>query len=121
VVSCGLGPLRVSSGLLWSWSPQGLKWSLVVSCGLGPLRVSSGLLWSRSPQGLKSSLTDYRAATLMVVCQLAVAVPLEAGLVDVLAAHVARSLLGDPVLAQEGLGCLVVLLQNQKEGSAGPR
>ncbi|TNN27265.1 HEAT repeat-containing protein 1 [Liparis tanakae] len=57
----------------------------------------------------------------MVVCQLAVAVPMEAGLVDALAAHVARSLLGDPVLVQEGLGCLVVLLQNQKEGSAGPR
>ncbi|XP_056286463.1 HEAT repeat-containing protein 1 [Pseudoliparis swirei] len=98
--------------------------STIVSALAAVDKVSDAMIAKLLPfvhKGLKSSLTDYRAATLMVVCQLAVAVPLEAGLVDVLAAHVARSLLGDPVLAQEGLGCLVVLLQNQKEGSAGPR
>uniref|UniRef100_UPI0037E97E07 HEAT repeat-containing protein 1 n=1 Tax=Semicossyphus pulcher TaxID=241346 RepID=UPI0037E97E07 len=72
-------------------------------------------------KGLKSSLSDYKAATYMIVCQLAVKVVMEASLVDTLAAQVSRSLLREPVLAQEGLGCLIVLLQNQKEGVAGPR
>ncbi|XP_078136067.1 HEAT repeat-containing protein 1 [Sander vitreus] len=72
-------------------------------------------------KGLKSALTDYKAATYMIVCQLAVKVVMEASLVDTLAAHVAKSLLQAPVLAREGVGCLTVLLQNQKEGAAGPR
>nr|XP_046233291.1 HEAT repeat-containing protein 1 isoform X2 [Scatophagus argus] len=72
-------------------------------------------------KGLKSSLTDYKAATYMIVCQLAVKVVMEASLVDTLAAHVSKSLLKEPVLAKEGVGCLVVLLQSQKEGAAGPR
>ncbi|XP_044034092.1 HEAT repeat-containing protein 1 isoform X1 [Siniperca chuatsi] len=72
-------------------------------------------------RGLKSPLTDYKAATYMIVCQLAVKVVMEASLVDTLAVHISKSLLKEPVLAQEGLGCLVVLLQNQKEGAAGPR
>lgn len=80
-----------------------------------PLRFLS------SPQGLKSSLTDYKAATYMIVCQLAVKVVMEASLVDTLAVHISKSLLKEPVLAKEGLGCLIVLLQNQKEGAAGPR
>uniref|UniRef100_A0A8D0CS34 HEAT repeat-containing protein 1 n=1 Tax=Sander lucioperca TaxID=283035 RepID=A0A8D0CS34_SANLU len=70
-------------------------------------------------KGLKSALTDYKAATYMIVCQLAVKVVMEASLVDTLAAHVAKSLLRAPVLAREGVGCLTVLLQNQKEGAAG--
>lgn len=57
----------------------------------------------------------------MIVCQLAVKVVMEGGLVDSLAVHIGKSLLREPVLAKEGLGCLIVLLQNQKEGSAGPR
>uniref|UniRef100_A0A7N6BI18 HEAT repeat-containing protein 1 n=1 Tax=Anabas testudineus TaxID=64144 RepID=A0A7N6BI18_ANATE len=69
--------------------------------------------------GLKSSLTDYKAATYMIVCQLSVKVVMEASLVDSLAVHVSKSLLKEPVLAKEGLGCLIVLLQNQKEGAAG--
>ncbi|KAG7218556.1 hypothetical protein INR49_020203 [Caranx melampygus] len=71
--------------------------------------------------GLKSTLTDYKAASYMIVCQLAVKVALEAGLVDSLAVQVSRSLLREPVLASEGLGCLIVLLQNQREGAVGPR
>ncbi|XP_075934426.1 HEAT repeat-containing protein 1 isoform X1 [Anarhichas minor] len=87
-------------------------------------KVSDAIISKLLPfvqKGLKSSLTDYKAATLMIVCQLAVKVVMEASLVDTLAAHVSKSLLREPVLAKEGLGCLVVLLQNQKEGSAGPR
>uniref|UniRef100_A0A7N8XLE0 HEAT repeat-containing protein 1 n=1 Tax=Mastacembelus armatus TaxID=205130 RepID=A0A7N8XLE0_9TELE len=70
-------------------------------------------------RGLKSSLIDYKAATYMIVCQLAVKVVMEASLVDSLAVHISKSLVKEPVLAQEGLGCLIVLLQNQKEGAAG--
>lgn len=57
----------------------------------------------------------------MIVCQLAVKVVMEAGLVDTLVVQISKSLLKEPVLAKEGVGCLVVLLQNQKEGAAGPR
>lgn len=57
----------------------------------------------------------------MIVCELAVKVALEAGLVDSLAVQVSRSLLREPVLASDGLGCLVVLLQNQRDGAVGPR
>uniref|UniRef100_A0AAQ5ZYX5 HEAT repeat-containing protein 1 n=1 Tax=Amphiprion ocellaris TaxID=80972 RepID=A0AAQ5ZYX5_AMPOC len=66
-------------------------------------------------KGLKSSLTDYKAATYMIVCQLAVKVVMESSLVDSLAVHISKSLVKEPVLAKEGLGCLTVLLQNQKE------
>lgn len=72
-------------------------------------------------KGLKSSLSDYKAATYMIVCQLAVKVVMEASLVDSLTVHLSKSLLKEPVLAKEGLGCLIVLLQNQKEGAAGSR
>uniref|UniRef100_A0A3Q1EQT7 HEAT repeat-containing protein 1 n=1 Tax=Acanthochromis polyacanthus TaxID=80966 RepID=A0A3Q1EQT7_9TELE len=72
-------------------------------------------------KGLKSSLTDYKAATYMIVCQLAVKVVMESSLVDSLAVHISKSLVKEPVLAKEGLGCLTVLLQNQKEDAAGPR
>ncbi|XP_076155665.1 HEAT repeat-containing protein 1 [Alosa pseudoharengus] len=71
--------------------------------------------------GLKSSLVDYKAATYMIVCQLAVKVVMEAHLVDSLAVQVSKSLCRAPLLAREGLGCLIVLLQNQKEGTVGPK
>lgn len=57
----------------------------------------------------------------MIVCQLAVKVIMEAELVDKLAVQISKSLLKEPVLAKEGVGCLIVLLQNQKEGAAGRR
>uniref|UniRef100_A0A8C8LZG1 HEAT repeat-containing protein 1 n=1 Tax=Oncorhynchus tshawytscha TaxID=74940 RepID=A0A8C8LZG1_ONCTS len=66
-------------------------------------------------KGLKSSLTDYKAATYMIVCQLAVKVVMEAQLVDILALQISKSLCKEPVLPKEGLGCLIILLQNQKE------
>lgn len=85
-------------------------------------KVSDSIISKLLPyiqKGLKSSLSDYKAGSYMIVCQLAVKVVMEASLVDKLAVHISRSLLREPVLATEGLGCLVVLLQNQKEGAAG--
>lgn len=76
---------------------------------------------SLSPQGLKSTLTDYKAASYMIVGQLTAKVVLEASLVDTLAVLIAKSLLKEPVLAKEGVGCIIVLLQNQKDGAVGPR
>lgn len=72
-------------------------------------------------QGLKSMLIDYKAASYMIVGQLAVKVVMEANLVDTLAVHISKSLLNEPMLAKEGVGCLIVLLQNQKVGTVGPR
>uniref|UniRef100_A0A8P4GR60 HEAT repeat-containing protein 1 n=1 Tax=Dicentrarchus labrax TaxID=13489 RepID=A0A8P4GR60_DICLA len=85
-------------------------------------RVSDTIISKLLPyvqKGLKAPLTDYKAATYMIVCQLAVKVVMEASLVDTLAVHISKSLLKEPVLAKEGVGCLIVLLQNQKEGAAG--
>ncbi|XP_039869962.1 HEAT repeat-containing protein 1 isoform X2 [Simochromis diagramma] len=87
-------------------------------------RVSNTIISKLLPYvqtGLKSSLADYKAATYMIVCQLAVNVVMEASLVDSLAVHISKSLIKEPVLAKEGVGCLIVLLQNQKEGAVGPR
>ncbi|KAI7796665.1 HEAT repeat-containing protein 1 [Triplophysa rosa] len=69
--------------------------------------------------GLKSELLDYRAATYMNVCQLAVKVVMEAQLVDSLTVQLSRSLGQTPQLAKEGLSCIIILLQNQKEGVVG--
>ena len=66
-------------------------------------------------------MTDYKAATYMIVCQLAVKVVMEGSLVNTLALHVAKSMVKEPVLTKEGLGCLIVLLQNQKKDSVGPK
>ncbi|XP_061732027.1 HEAT repeat-containing protein 1 [Nerophis ophidion] len=87
-------------------------------------KVSDAILSKLLPyvqKGLNSRLVDFKAATYMVVCQMAVKVVMEAGLIDTLAVQVSKSLLKEPVLAKEGLGCLVVLLQSQKEGAAGSR
>lgn len=72
-------------------------------------------------QGMKSPQQDYKAATYMVVCQLAVKVVMEVTLVDKLAIHVSKSLLKEPLLAKEGVACLVVLLQNQQQAAVEPR
>ncbi|KAF7648691.1 hypothetical protein LDENG_00153150 [Lucifuga dentata] len=98
--------------------------STVVSALDAVDRVSDAIVAKLLPyvqRGLKSSLMDYKAAAYMLVCQLAVKVAMESSLVDTLAVHVSKSLLKQPVLAKEGLGCLVVLLQNQKDGAVGPR
>ncbi|XP_076024052.1 HEAT repeat-containing protein 1 isoform X2 [Genypterus blacodes] len=72
-------------------------------------------------RGLRSPLDDYRAASYMLLCQLSVKVEMESSLVDTLALQVSRSLLRQPALEREGLGCLIVLLQNQRGGAVGPR
>ncbi|CAL8284634.1 unnamed protein product [Merluccius merluccius] len=72
-------------------------------------------------KGLKSSLMDYKAATYMIVCQLAVKVVMEGSLVNTLGLQISKSLVKEPVLTKEGLGSFIVLLQNQKEGSVGPK
>lgn len=41
----------------------------------------------------------------MIVCQLAVKVVMEASLVDSIAVHISKSLIKEPVLAKEGVGC----------------
>ncbi|XP_023805335.1 HEAT repeat-containing protein 1 [Oryzias latipes] len=98
--------------------------STIVSALAATDRVSEHLMAKLLPYiqtGLKSTLTDYKAATYMVVCQLAVKVVMERGVVNSLAVHISKSLLKEPALAKEGLGCLIVLLQSQKDGAVGPR
>ncbi|XP_067286406.1 HEAT repeat-containing protein 1 [Pseudorasbora parva] len=71
--------------------------------------------------GLKSNFLDYTAATYMIVCQMAVKVVMEAHLVDTLTVQLSKSLGRMPQLTREGLSCIIILLQNQKEGVVGPK
>ncbi|XP_026078718.1 HEAT repeat-containing protein 1 [Carassius auratus] len=71
--------------------------------------------------GLKSNLLDYVAATYMIVCQMAVKVVMEAQLVDSLTVQLCKSLRRMPQLSREALSCIIILLQNQKEGIVGPK
>lgn len=71
--------------------------------------------------GLKSNLSDYTAATYMIVCQMAVKVVMEAQLVDSLSVQLSRSLGRTPQLIREGLSCIIILLQNQKKGVIGQK
>ncbi|CAK6982589.1 HEAT repeat-containing protein 1 [Scomber scombrus] len=87
-------------------------------------KVSDAIIAKLLPyvqKGLKSSLVDYRAASYMLVCQLAVKVVMQDALVETLAVLISKSLLREPTLPKEGIGCLIVLLQSQKEGAAGTR
>uniref|UniRef100_A0A8C8SDC1 HEAT repeat-containing protein 1 n=1 Tax=Pelusios castaneus TaxID=367368 RepID=A0A8C8SDC1_9SAUR len=70
-------------------------------------------------KGLKSSLVDYRAATYMIICQLAMKVTMETSLVQSLTLQISKNLTKTPSLAKEGLACLLVLLQNQKGEDVG--
>uniref|UniRef100_A0A8C2IB40 HEAT repeat-containing protein 1 n=1 Tax=Cyprinus carpio TaxID=7962 RepID=A0A8C2IB40_CYPCA len=71
--------------------------------------------------GLKSNLLDYVAATYMIVCQMAVKVVMEDHLVDSLTVQLCKCLRRRPQLSREGLSCIIILLQNQKEGVVGPK
>lgn len=87
-------------------------------------RVSDSIIAKLLPyiqKGMKSPLQDYKAATYMIVCQLAVKVVMEVTLVDKLAIHISKSLLKEPLLAKEGVACLLVLLQNQQQAAVEPR
>ncbi|XP_069464033.1 HEAT repeat-containing protein 1 isoform X2 [Ambystoma mexicanum] len=68
-------------------------------------------------KGLRSSLVDYKAATYMIICQLAVKVVMEPSLVNALATQISKTLSKTPSLIRDGMGCLIVLLQSQ--GSEG--
>ncbi|XP_054850338.1 HEAT repeat-containing protein 1 [Eublepharis macularius] len=72
-------------------------------------------------KGLKSSLADYRAATYMIVGQLAVKMTMEVTLVHALAFQISKTLTKYSSLIKEGLGCLIVLLQSQKEEGLGKK
>uniref|UniRef100_UPI00398EA4BE HEAT repeat-containing protein 1 isoform X2 n=1 Tax=Pristiophorus japonicus TaxID=55135 RepID=UPI00398EA4BE len=65
-------------------------------------------------KGLKSSLADYRAATYMIICQLAVKVVMEKSLIDTLTQQISKAVVKMPTLRREGLSCLIILLQHQK-------
>lgn len=64
-------------------------------------------------KGLRSSLVDYRAATYMIICQLAVKAVMEPSLVRALATQITKTLSKTPSLIRDGLGCLIVVLQSQ--------
>ncbi|XP_053156079.1 HEAT repeat-containing protein 1 [Hemicordylus capensis] len=72
-------------------------------------------------KGLKSSLVDYRAATYMIICQLAVKVKMEMSLTHSLTLQISKTLTKTPSLIKEGLGCLIILLQNQKREGLGKK
>ncbi len=57
----------------------------------------------------------------MIVCQMAVNVVMEAQLVDSLTVQLCKSLRRASQLSKEGLSCIIILLQNQKEGVVGPK
>jgi len=57
----------------------------------------------------------------MIVCQMAVKVVMEDQLVDTLTLLLCKSLGQMPQLTREGLSCVIILLQNQKEGVVGPK
>ncbi|KAM9316162.1 HEAT repeat-containing protein 1 [Gastrophryne carolinensis] len=72
-------------------------------------------------KGLKSSLDDYKAASYMIVCQLAVKTVMEASLLKALASLISRTLLKTPSLQRDGVGCLIILLQNQQTKDVGKK
>uniref|UniRef100_A0A670I6A9 HEAT repeat-containing protein 1 n=1 Tax=Podarcis muralis TaxID=64176 RepID=A0A670I6A9_PODMU len=72
-------------------------------------------------KGLKSTLVDYRAATYMIISQLAVKMTMEVSLVRSLALQISKTLTKTPSLIKEGLGCLIILLQSQKEEGLGKK
>ncbi|KAL7987540.1 hypothetical protein Chor_006459 [Crotalus horridus] len=72
-------------------------------------------------KGLKSSLVDFRAATYMIICQLTVRVTMEQSLVRSLMLLISKTLTKIPSLVKDGLCCLIVLLQSQKEEGLGEK
>ncbi|XP_061480551.1 HEAT repeat-containing protein 1 isoform X2 [Rhineura floridana] len=72
-------------------------------------------------KGLKSSLVEYRAATYMIISQLAVKMTMEMSLVHSLTLQISKTLTKTPSLIKEGLGCLIILLQSQKEEGLGKK
>nr|XP_033791447.1 HEAT repeat-containing protein 1 [Geotrypetes seraphini] len=91
--------------------------STIVATIDAAVKISDPLVAKLLPyiqKGMKSSLVDYKAATYMIICQLAVKVVMEASLVQSFTSQICKTLTRKPSLLREGLGCLVVLLQSQK-------
>uniref|UniRef100_A0A8C5R581 HEAT repeat-containing protein 1 n=1 Tax=Leptobrachium leishanense TaxID=445787 RepID=A0A8C5R581_9ANUR len=72
-------------------------------------------------KGLKSSLTEYRAATYMIICQMSLKTVMAPVLVKALASQISRSLSKASSMIREGLGCLIILLQNQQHKDLGKK
>ncbi|KAM4770910.1 HEAT repeat-containing protein 1 [Rhinophrynus dorsalis] len=87
-------------------------------------KVSDSLVAKLLPyvqKGVKSSLVDYKAATYMIICQIAVKIVMAPVLVKALALLISRTLLRTPSLLREGLGCLIIIFQNQQSKHAGKK
>uniref|UniRef100_G1PZM2 HEAT repeat-containing protein 1 n=1 Tax=Myotis lucifugus TaxID=59463 RepID=G1PZM2_MYOLU len=98
--------------------------STIVSALVTAENISDNIVAKLFPyvqKGLKSSLPDYRAATYMIICQIAVKVTMEDTVVNSLASQIIKTLTKTPSLIKEGLGCLIVLLQRQKPESLGKK
>ncbi|ELW68114.1 HEAT repeat-containing protein 1, partial [Tupaia chinensis] len=96
--------------------------STIVSALVAAEDISDNVVAKLFPyiqKGLKSSLPDYRAATYMIICQIAVKVTMEETFVSSLASQVIRTVTRIPSLTKDGLGCLTVLLQRQKPDCLG--
>ncbi|OCT77815.1 HEAT repeat-containing protein 1 isoform X1 [Xenopus laevis] len=72
-------------------------------------------------KGLKSSLLDYKAATYMIICELAVKTVMAPSLVKALASQVTRTLPKTLSLVRDGISCLIVLLQSQETNNLGKK
>ncbi|KAK2531529.1 Heatr1 [Columba guinea] len=72
-------------------------------------------------KGLKSSIQDYRAATYMIISQMAVKVTVETSLVHSLMLQISKTLSKVPSLVREGVACLNLLLQTQKGDNLGKK
>ncbi|XP_004712243.1 HEAT repeat-containing protein 1 [Echinops telfairi] len=98
--------------------------STIVSALVAAEDISDNVVAKLFPyiqKGLKSSLPDYRAATYMIICQIAVKVTLEDTSVNSLAFQIIKTLTRIPSLVKDGLGCLIVLLQRQKPDRLGKK
>ncbi|XP_063774132.1 HEAT repeat-containing protein 1 [Pseudophryne corroboree] len=98
--------------------------STIVSALDAAEKISDALIAKLLPyvqKGLKSSVVDYKAATYMIVCQLAVKTVMEPHLVKALASQVSRTLLKTASLVRDGVGCLIILLQSQQSNDVGKK
>ncbi|XP_007527955.1 HEAT repeat-containing protein 1 isoform X2 [Erinaceus europaeus] len=98
--------------------------STIVSALVTAENVSDNIVAKLFPyiqKGLKSSLSDYRAATYMIICQISVKVTMEETFVNSLASQIIKTLTKIPSLTKDGLGCLIVLLQRQKPECLGKK
>lgn len=98
--------------------------STIVSALMAAERMTDTIVSKLLPyiqKGLKSSVVDYRAATYMIICQLAVKMTMETSLTNSLLLQICKTMTKTPSLIKEGLGCLIILLQSQKREGLGKK